>query len=104
MAVTPWGDLYPCHQFVGDEKFKLGDIYKGVTNLTVQNSFKECNVYAREDCRNCWARLYCSGGCAANAYHATGSVKGIYMAGCELFKKRMECAIMVQIAKAFGEN
>ena len=104
MAVTPWGDLYPCHQFVGDEKFKLGDIYKGVTNLTVQNSFKECNVYAREDCRNCWARLYCSGGCAANAYHATGSVKGIYMVGCELFKKRMECAIMVQIAKAFGEN
>lgn len=104
MAVTPWGDLYPCHQFVGDEKFKLGDIYTGVTNLTVQNSFKECNVYAREDCRNCWARLYCSGGCAANAYHATGSVKGIYMAGCELFKKRMECAIMVQIAKAFGEN
>ena len=104
MAGTPWGDLYPCHQFVGDEKFKLGDIYKGVTNLTVQNSFKECNVYAREDCRNCWARLYCSGGCAANAYHATGSVKGIYMAGCELFKKRMECAIMVQIAKAFGEN
>lgn len=104
MAVTPWGDLYPCHQFVGDEKFKLGDIYKGVTNLTVQNSFKECNVYAREDCRNCWARLYCSGGCAANAYHATGSVKGIYMAGCELFKKRMECAIMVQIAKAFGGN
>ena len=104
MAVTPWGDLYPCHQFVGDEKFKIGDIYKGVTNLTVQNSFKECNVYAREDCRNCWARLYCSGGCAANAYHATGSVKGIYMAGCELFKKRMECAIMVQIAKAFGEN
>ena len=104
MAVTPWGDLYPCHQFVGDEKFKLGDIYNGVTNPTVQNSFKECNVYAREDCRNCWARLYCSGGCAANAYHATGSVKGIYMAGCELFKKRMECAIMVQIAKAFGEN
>ena len=104
MAVTPWGDLYPCHQFVGDEKFKLGDIYKGVTNLTVQNSFKECNVYAREDCRNCWARLYCSGGCAANAYHATGSVKGIYMAGCELFKKRMECAIMVEVARILSGN
>ena len=104
MAVTPWGDLYPCHQFVGDEKFKLGDIFSGVTNSAIQNSFKECNVYAREDCRNCWARLYCSGGCAANAYHATGSVKGIYKTGCELFKKRMECAIMVQIAKTFGEN
>ncbi|MBQ3088620.1 MAG: thioether cross-link-forming SCIFF peptide maturase [Clostridia bacterium] len=103
MAVTPWGDLYPCHQFVGDESFKLGDIWQGVTNKDIQNSFAECNVYAREECRNCWARLYCSGGCAANAYHATGKVTGIYKAGCELFKKRMECAIMVQIAKAFGE-
>ena len=103
MAVTPWGDLYPCHQFVGDEKFKLGDIWQGVTNKEIQNSFAECNVYAREECRSCWARLYCSGGCAANAYHATGSVKGIYKSGCDLFKKRMECAIMVQIAKAFGE-
>lgn len=103
MAVTPWGDLYPCHQFVGDEAFKLGDIWQGVTNNEVQNSFAECNVYAREECRNCWARLYCSGGCAANAYHATGKVTGIYKAGCELFKKRMECAIMVQIARAFGE-
>ena len=104
MAVTPWGDLYPCHQFVGDEAFKLGDIYSGVTNPSVQNSFAECNVYAREECKDCWARLYCSGGCAANAYHSTGSVKGIYKQGCELFKKRMECAIMVQIAKAFGDN
>lgn len=104
MAVTPWGDLYPCHQFVGDEKFKLGDIYNGVTNKEVQHSFAECNVYAREECRDCWARLYCSGGCAANAYHSTGSVKGIYKQGCELFKKRMECAIMVAIARAFGEN
>ena len=103
MAVTPWGDLYPCHQFVGDEDFKLGDIWQGVTNNEVQNSFAECNVYAREECKNCWARLYCSGGCAANAYHATGKVTGIYKAGCELFKKRMECAIMVQIARTFGE-
>jgi uncharacterized protein len=103
MAVTPWGDLYPCHQFVGDETFKLGDIWQGVTNKEVQNSFAECNVYAREECKNCWARLYCSGGCAANAYHATGKVTGIYQSGCELFKKRMECAIMVQIARAFGE-
>ncbi len=103
MAVTPWGDLYPCHQFVGDEAFKLGDIWQGVTNNEVKNSFAECNVYAREECKNCWARLYCSGGCAANAYHATGKVTGIYKAGCELFKKRMECAIMVQIARTFGE-
>ena len=103
MAVTPWGDLYPCHQFVGEDKYKLGDIYNGVTNLPAQCEFAECNVYAREECRDCWARLYCSGGCAANAYHATGSVKGVYKKGCELFKKRMECAIMLAIAKEAEE-
>lgn len=102
MAVTPWGDLYPCHQFVGDEKFKLGDIFNGVQNTAVQNEFAACNVYARSECRDCWARLYCSGGCAANAYHATGSVKGVYRYGCDLFKKRMECAIAVAIAREFN--
>ncbi len=104
MAVTPWGDLYPCHQFVGDEKFRLGDIWTGVTNADVQNEFMQCNVYERSECRDCWARLYCSGGCAANAYHATGSIKGIYKYGCELFKKRMECAIMVAIANELDED
>ena len=99
MAVTPWGDLYPCHQFVGEEEYKLGDIWNGVTNKEKQDEFACCNVYAREECRDCWAKLYCSGGCAANAYHSTGSVKGVYKYGCELFKKRMECAIMVEIAK-----
>ena len=99
MAVTPWGDLYPCHQFVGEEKYRLGDIYEGVTNTAAQREFSECNVYARPECRDCWARLYCSGGCAANAYHSTGSVTGVYKYGCELFKKRMECAIAIQIAK-----
>ena len=102
MAVTPWGDLYPCHQFVGEEKFKLGDIWNGVKNTQIQDEFMSCNVYAREECRDCWARLYCSGGCAANAYHATGSVKGVYKYGCELFKKRMECAIMVAVARSLG--
>ena len=97
MAVTPWGDLYPCHQFVGDEHFKLGDIWNGVTNTDVQNEFACCNVYAHEECKDCWARLYCSGGCAANAYHATGRVTGVYRYGCELFKKRMECAIMAAV-------
>jgi len=101
MAVTPWGDLYPCHQFVGDDKYKLGNIYDGVTNTAAQKEFFECNVYAKPECRDCWARLYCSGGCAANAYHATGSVKGVYKKGCELFKKRMECAIMLAVAKEF---
>ncbi len=101
MAVTPWGDLYPCHQFVGDEKFLLGNVFDGVNNKEIQDEFMACNVYAREECRDCWARLYCSGGCAANAYHATGSVKGIYKYGCDLFRKRMECAIMVQVARIF---
>ena len=103
MAVTPWGDLYPCHQFVGDESFKLGDIYNGVTNKEVQGQFAACNVYAHPECRDCWARLYCSGGCAANAYHATGSVTGVYEYGCRLFRKRMECAIMVAVARALKD-
>ena len=103
MAVTPWGDLYPCHQFVGEEAFKLGNIWDGVTNHETQAQFAACNVYAHPECRDCWARLYCSGGCAANAYHATGSVTGVYENGCKLFRKRMECAIMVAIHRALGE-
>ena len=103
MAVTPWGDLYPCHQFVGEEAFKLGNIWDGVTNTEIQSEFAACNVYAHPECRDCWARLYCSGGCAANAYHSTGSVTGVYAYGCKLFRKRMECAIMVAVAKALGE-
>ena len=104
MAVTPWGDLYPCHQFVGEEKFRLGDIWEGVTNHAIQQEFANCNVYAHPECRDCWARLYCSGGCAANAYHSTGSVTGVYEYGCKLFRKRMECAIMVAIARAVREK
>ena len=104
MAVTPWGDLYPCHQFVGEEKYRLGDIWTGVTNREAQGEFAACNVYAREECRDCWARLYCSGGCAANAYHATGSARGGYRADCEMFKKRMECAIIAEIDRQFGED
>ena len=103
MAVTPWGDLYPCHQFVGEERFKLGNVWDGVTNTETQKEFAACNVYAHAECRDCWARLYCSGGCAANAYHATGSVTGVYEDGCKLFRKRMECAIMVAVARALGE-
>ena len=100
MAVTPWGDLYPCHQFVGDEKFRLGNIWDGVTNTERRAEFAACNVYAHPECRDCWARRYCSGGCAANAYHATGAITGIYEYGCRLFRKRMECAIMVAAARA----
>ncbi len=103
MAVTPWGDLYPCHQFVGDEKFLMGNVFDGVTNNDVREEFRSCNVYVRPECRDCWAKLYCSGGCAANAYHATGTITGIYEYGCTLFKKRMECAIMMQVAKELGK-
>ena len=99
MAVTPWGELFPCHQFVGDEKYSLGNIWDGVTNDDVRNEFKMCNAYARPECRDCWAKLYCSGGCAANSYHATGSITGVYDYGCKLFKKRIECAIMMQVEK-----
>ncbi|WP_027869337.1 thioether cross-link-forming SCIFF peptide maturase [Eubacterium sp. AB3007] len=99
-AVTPWGDLYPCHQFVGEEAFRMGDIWHGITAESTKQDFKMCNVYAREECRECWARLYCAGGCAANAYHGTGSIRGVYEYGCELFRKRMECAIMMQVAKS----
>ena len=99
MAVTPWGDLYPCHQFVGDERYRLGDLWNGVTNEALRDEFKLCNVYARPDCKDCWARLYCSGGCAANALHATGDIHGVYEYGCEVFRKRMECAVMMQVAE-----
>lgn len=100
MAVTPDGDLYPCHQFVGDEKFLLGNIWDGVTNKEVLNQFNECNVYSHKECKDCFAKLYCSGGCAANAYHTTGSVNGVYEFGCELHRKRIECAIMLKVAEA----
>ncbi|MCQ2505718.1 MAG: thioether cross-link-forming SCIFF peptide maturase [Lachnospiraceae bacterium] len=104
MAVTPWGELFPCHQFVGDPKYSLGDIWKGVTNLEIQDKFRSCNAYTRPECRDCWAQLYCAGGCAANAYHASGDVTGIYEYGCKVFRKRIECAIMLQAAMADDKN
>lgn len=100
LAVTPWGELFPCHQFVGDENYSMGNIYDGVTNTKMRDRFKKCNVYSRPECADCWAKLYCSGGCAANAYHAAGDILGVYDYGCKLFKKRMECAIMMQVDKA----
>lgn len=100
LAVTPNGELYPCHQFVGDEKFLLGNIWDGITNRVVLEQFENCNVYSHKECKDCFAKLYCSGGCAANAYHTTGSVNGIYEFGCELHRKRIECAIMLKVAEA----
>ena len=104
MAVTPWGDLYPCHQFVGEPAYKLGDIWQGVTNTELREEFRACNVYTRTECAQCWARLYCAGGCAANAYHACGSIRGVYQEGCELFRKRLECAIMIQALEVQQED
>ncbi len=100
LAVTPWGELYPCHQFVGDQKYSMGNVWEGVTNIDLRERFKSCNAYARPSCKDCWAKLYCSGGCAANAYHASGDITGTYEYGCELFKKRMECAIMIKVAES----
>lgn len=98
LGVTPAGTLYPCHQFVGDEDFEMGDVFTGVRRTDLVRTFRACNVYTREACRTCFARLYCSGGCAANAYHFTGDVNGTYDVGCALQKKRVECAIMLQAA------
>lgn len=103
MAVTPTGELYPCHQFVGDKDYLMGDVFNGVTNTAVRDKFKRCNVYSKPECADCWARLHCSGGCAANSYHATGDINGIYSYGCDLFKKRMQCAIAVNASALIEE-
>ncbi|MFT4004453.1 MAG: thioether cross-link-forming SCIFF peptide maturase [Lacrimispora sp.] len=100
LAVTPWGDIYPCHQFVGQEEFLLGTVDTGVTNTPVRDEFKLCNVYAKDKCRDCFARFYCSGGCAANSYNFHGSITDAYDIGCEMQKKRIECAIMIKAAMA----
>lgn len=104
LAVTPWGDFYPCHQFVGQEKFLLGNVDEGITNTAIRDEFKCCNVYAKEKCRKCFAKFYCSGGCAANAYNFSGDFNGAYEIGCELQKKRVECAIMIKAAESDMEE
>ncbi len=100
LAVTPWGDFYPCHQFVGQEKFLMGNVDDGITNTDIRDEFKSCNVYSKEKCRDCFARFYCSGGCAANSYNFHGNIHDAYDIGCELQKKRVECAIMIKAAMA----
>ena len=104
LAVTPWGDLYPCHQFVGNEKFLLGNVTEGIKNTEIRDEFKSCNVYAKEKCKSCFARFYCSGGCAANSYNFHGHINDVYEVGCELEKKRVECAIMIKAALADEAN
>lgn len=100
LAVTPWGDLYPCHQFVGEEDFLLGNVYDGVKRMDLVNEFKGCNVYTKEKCKKCFARFYCSGGCAANSYKFHGTLNDAYDIGCEMERKRVECALMIKAALA----
>ena len=100
LAVTPWGDLYPCHQFVGEEDFLLGNVYDGVKRMDLVNEFKGCNVYTKEKCKKCFARFYCSGGRAANSYKFHGTLNDAYDIGCEMERKRVECALMIKAALA----
>lgn len=104
LAVTPWGDFYPCHQFVGQEEFLMGNVDEGIVRKDIVDEFKGCNVYAKEKCRNCFAKFYCSGGCAANSYNCHGRIDDVYELGCELQKKRVECAIMIKAALADEEK
>ncbi len=100
LAVTPWGDLYPCHQFVGEEKYRMGNVDEGITRTDIREEFKKCNVYSKEKCRGCFAKFYCSGGCAANGYKFHGAINETYDVSCELERKRVECAIMIKAATA----
>ncbi|MDD3205719.1 MAG: thioether cross-link-forming SCIFF peptide maturase [Lachnospiraceae bacterium] len=104
LAVTPWGDFYPCHQFVGQEEFLMGNVEEGIVKTEIRDRFKSCNVYAKEKCKDCFAKFYCSGGCAANSYNFTGDINGAYEIGCELQRKRIECAIMIKAALANEEK
>lgn len=96
LAVTPEGDLYPCHQFVGDTDFKMGTVFEGITNTDIRENFKKANVYSKEECSECWAKFYCSGGCHANAYNFNNDINKPFNIGCEMEKKRIECAISIK--------
>ena len=100
LAVTPWGDLYPCHQFVGEDEFKVGDVFKGINRPDICEKFRNCNVYTKEKCKECFARFYCSGGCAANAWKFHGNINETYDLSCQMERKRVECAIMIKAALA----
>lgn len=99
LGVTPWGDFYPCHQFVGIDRFLLGNVRDGITRPDLVEEFKKVNVYSKEECSSCFARFYCSGGCAANSYNFTGGINDVYEIGCALQRKRVECAIALKAAE-----
>ncbi len=103
LAVTPWGDLYPCHQFVGIDEFLMGNVFEGVKKTELREEFKVCNVYSKDKCKDCFAKFYCSGGCAANSYKFQNDINGSYDIGCELQKKRVECSIMLKAAESIDD-
>ena len=100
LAVTPWGDFYPCHQIVGNEEFIMGNVDEGITRTDIRDEFKACNVYSKDKCKKCFAKFFCSGGCAANSYNFHGNINDAYDIGCEMQRKRVECAIMIKAALA----
>ncbi|AGC69077.1 radical SAM domain protein [Thermoclostridium stercorarium subsp. stercorarium DSM 8532] len=102
LAVTPNGDLYPCHQFAGYEQFKLGNVFTGITKREIVDTFREITVYTKKKCRNCWAKFYCSGGCAANAWSFRKDLFDVYEIGCELERKRIECALWLKAQELVG--
>ena len=104
LAVTPWGDFYPCHQFVGNEEFLMGNVDDGIVREDLVKTFGNCNVYSKEKCKNCFAKFYCSGGCAANSYNFHGTINDAYDIGCEMQKKRVECSIMIKAALAEADQ
>ena len=104
LAVTPWGDLYPCHQFVGEDKFLLGNVFDGIKRTDICDEFRSCNVYTKKKCKECFARFYCSGGCPANSYNFHGTIDDSYDLSCDMERKRVECAIMIKAALADTEG
>ena len=104
MAVTPTGDLYPCHQFVGNDDFKIGNVFEGIKKPEIIKNFKKNNLYSQEKCKDCWAQMYCSGSCTANNYNAGGDINKIYDYGCKVFKKRIEMALAVKIHEFLKES
>ncbi|RKD34656.1 thioether cross-link-forming SCIFF peptide maturase [Thermohalobacter berrensis] len=95
LAVTPSGDLYPCHQFVDQPQFKIGDVFNGIIREDLRDKFRSVNIYTKEECKDCWAKFYCSGGCMANAYYINKDITKPYKLGCAMEKKRIECALSI---------
>ena len=98
IAVTPNGDVYPCHQFVGERQWKMGNVVENSFNEEIKTKFAKTNIYTKEKCKNCWAKFFCSGGCNANSWQYEGDISKSHKISCELEKKRVECAIMMKAA------